>query len=80
MKLLEEKLPTKTVDFFGLRLSIPNGYKWLAADEDGEVWAYRNKPVWFYRAWTKTHEKDETQLIARVELGSITGKETLTAV
>ena len=80
MILLEEKTPITTIDFFGLRLSIPNGYSWVAADQDGEVWAYENKPIWFHRSWSIPYQGVKSIKIARVDLGSIKGKDTLAPV
>lgn len=38
------KNPGKVVNYFGLTLYVPKGFKWLATDEDGSIWAYKHKP------------------------------------
>ena len=45
MKLLQEHIPLlSTVDFHGLELQIPVGYKWIAADSSGSIYIYSNEP------------------------------------
>lgn len=34
----------KRVNYFGIPIYVPKGFKWLAMDEDGTIWAYTHKP------------------------------------
>lgn len=34
----------KVVNFFGLPVAVPKGFKWIAADDNGNVFVYRKKP------------------------------------
>lgn len=38
------EFPGRVVDYFNLTLVVPEDAKWLACDEDGEVYAYSSKP------------------------------------
>ena len=35
-----------TVKYFDLKLNVPEGYKYLAIDKNGTLYAYLNKPTW----------------------------------
>ena len=35
----------KIVNFYGLPLAVPKGFKWIAFDTDGDIHAFKNKPT-----------------------------------
>lgn len=41
----------KVVNFFGLPVAVPKGFKWLALDKDGDVYAYVKKPYYDGHDW-----------------------------
>ena len=41
----------KVVKFFGLLVAVPKGFKWIAADYTGAVYAFRKKPCFDGDAW-----------------------------
>lgn len=46
MKFLNLKpSPVRTVDYFGLEVQLIRGERFLAHDEDGELWAYYREPL-----------------------------------
>ena len=49
----------KIVNFFGLPVAVPKGFKWLALDDNGDVYAYRKKPYFDCGDW---HVKDKHTL------------------
>lgn len=46
----------KVVNYFGLPVAVPKGYKWLAMDTNGDLYAYKHKP---YLDCGNYHVKDE---------------------
>lgn len=46
------KLPKlKVVNFFGLPVAVPKGFKWIAADDNGDVYVFRKKPYFNVGEW-----------------------------
>ena len=41
----------KVVNFFGLPVAVPKGFKWIAADHTGDVHAFRKKPYFDGDIW-----------------------------
>lgn len=41
----------KVVNFFGLPVVVPKGFKWLALDDNGDIYAYRKKPYYGRSDW-----------------------------
>ncbi|EOD6067783.1 hypothetical protein ACWX7F_002938 [Acinetobacter baumannii] len=35
----------KQVNYFGVTLYVPKGFKWVAMDKDGTIYAYTHKPL-----------------------------------
>ena len=35
-----------TITYFNLKINVPEGYKYLAIDKSGTLYAYLNKPTW----------------------------------
>lgn len=46
----------KVVNYFGLPVAVPKGYKWLAMDTNGDLYAYNHKP---YLDSGNYHVKDD---------------------
>ena len=45
MKLKIKKSKTRKVEYFGKAITIPKNHKYIAADEDGAVFSYVEKPT-----------------------------------
>jgi hypothetical protein len=78
MKLIE-KFYTGEVDYFGIKLLLPDGFSYLATDQDGEVWAFYEEPYIGIATWQPKHykEKSPPSLLAKVDLKGLDWKETL---
>ena len=57
MKLSELQKNNYAIDYFGLRLIVPKGYRWLATDLTGEVFAYKKKPNQGIDEWDSQWDK-----------------------
>jgi hypothetical protein len=71
MKLLKTENPiSKTVNYFGIELNIPANHYYIAADEDGEVYSYGEKPKPFdnYFRPENFYSEDDYRTIATVDL------------
>ena len=51
MKLKIKKSKTRKVEYFGKAITIPKNHKYIAADEDGSVFSYVEKPIQFAGIW-----------------------------
>lgn len=51
----------KVVNYCGLPVAVPKGFKWLAIDENGDVFAYKKKPYLDCGNWhvKEKHESDK---------------------
>ena len=47
----------KVVNYCGMPVAVPKGFKWLAMDIDGKVWAYRKKPVLDHMTWDVRYDR-----------------------
>lgn len=60
--------PGKLVDFFGLPLNVPKGYKWVAMDESGFIYGYEHKPEMTSKGFNITSKHIQSQA---VQLGQV---------
>ena len=51
------------VIYFGRVIYVPEGYKWIALDQDGELFVYKEKPIRMSEFWTKVKDDGEPPLI-----------------
>lgn len=77
-KMTLVELPkTKTVDYFGLQLTVPLFINFIATDSDGEVYGYENKP-YDDVYWEPDGDNDlDYYIIATVNLHGLDWRETL---
>ena len=60
----------KVVNFFGLPVAVPKGFKWIAAAHTGDVYAFRKKPcfdgdTWNIKDWhIRDFDESECVLVA----------------
>lgn len=66
---------TKTINYFGMGITIPDWAKYLATDRDGSVYAYDNKPSIDGDDWFVDHSSITS--IATVNLHGLDWRETL---
>lgn len=56
MQLIKQERLTKTVDFFGVQIQVPEQAKFVAADADGRVFSSTRMPQrGFEGGWYVTH-------------------------
>jgi len=65
-----------SVDYFGIRLLV-NGYGYIATDEDGTVWWYKEEPTYSSREW---HCSCDIDKLLTVDLEGVDWKDTLRPV
>lgn len=61
------KMAGKLVNYFGLPVYVPKGYKWIAMDQNGFIYAYTHKPNRTSRVFCLS---DESHCLA-VQLGQV---------
>lgn len=76
MKITYVYSRTKEVVYAGVKVRIKRYHDWIAADEDGTVYSYRNKPV-IYEPMNQWHDKAEPSYIGDAELQDTDWRETL---
>jgi hypothetical protein len=67
----------KTVEYFGLILTIPDVACWLATDSDGSVYLYTDPPVRCGSSWDEHSDSDISVFICKVNLNDIDWTTTL---
>jgi hypothetical protein len=72
MKLGQE---VKKVTYFGIKLNIPKGYRYVATDSDGRVYAFKHKPNTGNSAWVCV--TDNFSFVVDVELEGEDWRDTL---
>ncbi|MBS9442444.1 hypothetical protein [Photorhabdus heterorhabditis] len=81
MKLINTfPIETKTVDYFGIQLTVLRIVECLATDEDGFIYAYREAPRLDDGAWLASNFDIFCMPVACVDLECIDWKETLVQV
>ncbi len=81
MKLIKSfPIETKTVDYFGIQLTVLRIVECLATDEDGFIYAYRGAPRLNDVAWLASKFDSFCMPVACVDLESIDWRETLVQV
>ena len=65
-----EGLPKfKVINYCGLPVAIPKGYKWVAIDSSGDVYAYKKKPYIDCGQWrVKEKHVDDKECIQVMDL------------
>ena len=74
MKLLKTLYRQKQVEYFGLKLMMPEDHNCLATDSDGRVYSSVEKPKQRLGMWVAG---TDTALVARVNLEGMDWKDTL---
>ena len=76
----------KTINYFGLLLTMPSKYKFLSTDSNGKVWACTKQPyihsntnIWS-NIWCIDYPDIDYIVIAQVDLEGLDWKETLMCV
>lgn len=60
---------TTTLHYYGTPIAAPRGTKYLATDEDGEVYAFTQKPETWHHTWQPTLGEGGNMLpVAMVDL------------
>jgi hypothetical protein len=78
MKLIQKHLEAKMVDFHGIELQAPVNAAFFAADNDGRVFSYTERPKrYFGGTWDGG---GDMHLIATVDLDGMDWRETLVEV
>lgn len=76
------ELKLKEVDYHGIKLTIMEGYKYIATDKDGHTWAYLFKPTeckHFCGVFDSRHD-DDPMLLCTVDLEEMNWRDTLMEV
>ncbi len=58
------RLFVKEIEYFGHRLTVPEGVEWLATDKDGHVYGYIFEPIHDSSVWYSNSKKMDYQSIA----------------
>lgn len=66
----------KEVVYAGVKVHINRDHDWVATDENGDVYSYRNKPV-IYEPMSLWHDKAEPGYIGDADLQNTDWRETL---
>lgn len=80
MKLLEKRdfeVVLKTVDYFGIPLTIYDEIMWLATDENGRIYGYTVKPALSDNVWLAKNLASDWFYIGNVDLEDLDWKDTL---
>ncbi|MCW7548415.1 hypothetical protein OO184_10795 [Photorhabdus sp. APURE] len=81
MKLINTfQIETKTVDYFGIQLTVLRLIECLATDSDGFIYAYREAPNLNDGVWLASKFSTFCMPVARVDLEDIDWKETLVEI
>ncbi|MGV8004275.1 hypothetical protein QPK14_21285 [Photorhabdus temperata subsp. temperata] len=81
MKLIKSlQIETKTVDYFGIQLTVLGSVEYLATDEDGLVCAYDECPRKDLCAWLASRDNPFYTPVAIVDLEDMDWKDTLVQV
>ncbi|GAA4406811.1 hypothetical protein GCM10011450_21990 [Advenella faeciporci] len=57
------------IKYFNFKINIPEGYKYLAIDKDGTLYAYLNKPTWNKATTSWVPNLLTNQLMEFLEIG-----------
>ncbi|WP_387468509.1 hypothetical protein [Photorhabdus sp. RM323S] len=72
---------SRTVKYFNVQVEVPYWAQYLAADADGELWAYELEPRFFGSYWMEDDENESGSVkIAMLDLGVVNWKYTLVDV
>ncbi|NHB87842.1 hypothetical protein [Photorhabdus tasmaniensis] len=78
MKLIKSlTTETKNVDYFGIQLTVLRLVEYLATDEDGLIYAYREEPKLDDWAWLASKFDSFCMPVAIVDLENVDWKDTL---
>lgn len=81
MKLIKSlPIETKIIDCFDIQLRVLRLVEWLATDEDGFIYAYREEPRLGDGAWLASKFDSFCMPVAIVDLEDMDWKDTLVQV
>lgn len=76
MKMTYVYSRTKEVVYAGVKVRIKRYHDWIAVDEDGKVYSYRNRPV-ANESTGEWHDKAEPSYIGDADLQDLDWRESL---
>lgn len=64
-------------DFYGIKLTLPRKFAWIAFDYDGAVYAYTAEPIWdeHQMKWAPADDDVECLFVGNLDIAGMTGAE-----